>query len=75
MESDVVLEELPIIRQEGTAHITVNSPAGHYRYLVRFEDTPIRTFGKISTVAGAVVVMLLLMLPAVRRFPPLKGRG
>ncbi len=75
VESDVVLEELPIIQQEGTAHITVNAPAGHYRYLVRFEDTPIRTFGKISTVAGAVVVMLLLTLPAVRRFPPLKGRG
>jgi hypothetical protein len=67
LDSDLVLEELPITRQEGTAHITINAPAGHYRYLVRFEDTPIRTFGKISTVVGAVMVILLLVLPSAQR--------
>jgi hypothetical protein len=67
LDSDLVLEELPIVRQEGTAHITVNAPAGHYRYMVRFEDTPIRTFGKISTGVGAIIVLLLLILPSAQR--------
>jgi hypothetical protein len=62
-----VLEELPITRAEDTAHITVNAPAGLYRYLVRFEDTPIRTFGKASTVGGFLVVVILLLFPRFRR--------
>lgn len=55
-----ILEELPIVRADRTAHITVNAPAGLYRYLVRFEDTPVRIFGKLSTVVGFAVVLVLL---------------
>ena len=52
MESDTVIEELPIIREERTAHITVDAPAGLYRYGVVFEDTPADLVAARSTLTG-----------------------
>lgn len=67
LESDEILEELEIIRQAKTAHITIEAPAGHYRYMVRFEDTPVRLFGKLSSALSLFVVLLLLFWEQIVR--------
>ncbi len=60
LEQDEILEELPITPQETTGHLTIDAPAGHFRYMVRFEDTPVRTVGKISSALSLLLVAGLL---------------
>ncbi|MGB0387416.1 MAG: hypothetical protein ACPGWR_21570 [Ardenticatenaceae bacterium] len=60
LDSDEILEELEITPQEKTGHLTIQAPAGHYRYMVRFEDTPVRVVGKVSSALSLLIVGGLL---------------
>ncbi len=61
LDGEQVLEELPITPAPRTCHLTVQAPAGHYRLLVRFEDTPVRVIGRWLSVAGLLVTAVLWM--------------
>ena len=68
------IEELPLEREEGTlARVVVPLPQGEGYMLLRFEDTPVRRWGKIISVAtlalmlGAAVWWLLSGAIARRR--------
>ncbi|MCB9126556.1 MAG: hypothetical protein H6638_01375 [Ardenticatenales bacterium] len=62
LDSDAIIEELPIIQAERSCHIQVEAPAGHYRLLVRFENTPVRVVGQWLSALGLLGVALLLII-------------
>ncbi len=60
LDGNEILEELPITPAERTGHLTVQAPAGHYRLLVRFEDTPVRVVGTWLSALSLLLVLALL---------------
>jgi hypothetical protein len=67
LEGDEILEELLITPAERTGHLTVQAPAGHYRLLVRFEDTPVRVVGTWLSALSLLLVVALLAWNRRRR--------
>lgn len=62
LAGDGAAQPLPITPATTTGHLTVQAPAGHYRLLVRFEDTPVRVVGTWLSAFALLVVMALLFL-------------
>jgi hypothetical protein len=59
-ETNEVIEELPIALRGELGLITVQIPAGTWRVLLRFEDTPIRKLGTALTFGSLALACLLL---------------
>ncbi|MBA3533673.1 MAG: hypothetical protein H0T73_17285 [Ardenticatenales bacterium] len=60
LDGNQPLEELAITPAEKSCHLTVQAPPGHYRLLVRFEDTPVRVIGKSLSIISLLLVMGLI---------------
>lgn len=63
LDADAPMEELPIVPMADSCHLTVEAPAGHYRLLVRFEETPMRRAGAVASVMGLGIILFLLLIP------------
>jgi hypothetical protein len=61
LEGDGFIEEVEIQPAPRSCHITVLAPEGHYRLMVRFEDTPVRVVGRWLSIISMVVIGLILV--------------
>ncbi len=73
LQTGAVREELPIVPRGKLGKMTVDVPAGSHLVLLRFEDTPVRTVGKILSLLSLVAAGALWLWPYFRRrgIPPL----
>jgi hypothetical protein len=65
-EDGPIVEELPVEREDGPlARIAVRPRQGTHVVLLRFEDTPVRTFAKRVTLLGGLALGALMLAAGV----------
>ena len=59
--------EMPIKTEENDGAMLVNIPKGTHALLLKFEDTPVRHYAKIISLASVLIVLSLVLFSAGRR--------
>ena len=74
LETNAVIEELPIALRGDLGLMTVQVPAGHGRVLLEFQDTPIRKLGTAVTFGSLALVGILIVARLALRMTRSKER-